>query len=83
MCSMVAHGRGTLKLAPPDPGSGTHGDLDFVAGNDWLTDFVTKNTTPEVAAQMAAGLQPTLKVAWPHQFAQPRMFDGTPIPRHF
>jgi len=51
-----AHEQDILKLAPSDTAYAAHGDLDVVAGIDWLKDFVTKNTTPEVAAQMAAGL---------------------------
>ena len=47
------HAPDMLRLAPKDTALAVHGDMDVKMGLDWLKDFVTQNTTPEVAAEMA------------------------------
>ena len=50
------HEQDVFKLAPAETAYAMHSELDIVKGIDWLKDFVTKNTTPEVAGMMAGFL---------------------------
>ena len=45
-----------LKMSPADTVTAMSFDADLAKGIDWLKDFVTMNTTPEVAGQMAGFL---------------------------
>ena len=50
------HEQDMLKLAPAETAYAVHSEVDVAKGLDWLKDFVTKNTTPEIAGQMAGFL---------------------------
>ncbi len=50
------HEQDMLKLAPAETAYAVHSEVDVAKGLDWLKGFVTKNTPPEIAGQMASFL---------------------------
>ncbi|SVB69043.1 uncharacterized protein METZ01_LOCUS221897, partial [marine metagenome] len=50
------HEQDMLKLAPAETAYAVHSEVDVAKGLDWLKGFVTKNTPPEIAGQMAGFL---------------------------